>query len=131
MKWDVDVAAVKTLLSSAEGTLELTEPAKDAVNSAVETVETSLSGECDGIVSALSTLRTDVLVNDMTDTMTRGNNAIQGTAESVRAFQKPDTEMRDRAQSMSASVPVSGPPVPGGVPSTMFNFGTGKRTVES
>ncbi|MBM6621783.1 hypothetical protein JTF08_09200 [Micrococcaceae bacterium RIT802] len=131
MAWIVDVAAVKTLLSSAEGTLELTEPAKDAVNTAVETVETSLAGECEGIATALSTLRTDVLVNDMTDTMTRGNNAIQGTGESVRAFQTMDAEMRDRAQSMSASVPVYGPPAPGGVPSSMFNFGTRNRTVES
>jgi hypothetical protein len=130
MAWKVDVAAAKAVLSSAEGTLELTEPAKDAVNSALEAVESSLSGECDGIVSTLSSLRTNVVVNDMTDTMTRGNNAIQGTGESVKAFQSADTEMRDRAQSMAASVPVAGPPT-GGVPAGKFNFGTGKRTVES
>ncbi|WP_417215346.1 DUF6507 family protein [Arthrobacter sp.] len=130
MAWTVDVAAAKTLLSSAEGTLELTEPAKDAVNSALEAVESTLAGECEDIVAELSTLRTDVMVNDMTDTMTRGNNAIQGTGASVKAFQSADTEMRDRAQSMAASVPVAGPPV-GGVPAGKFNFGAGKRTVES
>lgn len=129
MTWKVDVPAVRKVLDTTDSSLSETESAKDDVSAALETVEASLSGECTDIVSALSALRRETLVNDMTDIMTRGNNAVQGTGESVRAFQDADNDMLNRAQTRAASIPVHGPPADTKVPRNMFNFGTRERTV--
>ncbi|MGO2005436.1 DUF6507 family protein [Arthrobacter rhombi] len=129
MTWKIDVPAVRKVLDTTDSSLSETEGAKDDVATALEAVEASLPGECADIVSALSALRRDTLVNDMTDIMTRGNNAVQGTGESVRAFQDADEDMRDRAQARAASIPVQGPPADTKVPANMFNFGTRERTV--
>ncbi|MCC3282625.1 DUF6507 family protein [Arthrobacter caoxuetaonis] len=115
-RWDIQVQGVRSLLHDCSGLVAECEPAKDAAQEALNALETALAS-CPEVADAVDRLRFDVLANDMTDILVRCNNAVQGTLESVNAYEAGDREMADNARkaaSLAESSAAWNAPVPGG-----------------
>ena len=102
MRIDIQVPEVQSLLGDTGADLEDLETERARLTDAASRLQEALTG-CAGLDTGISRVHEDVFRSDVTDIMTRCNNAVQGTGHAVAAYLADDKEMVQNIQNAQSS----------------------------